>query len=168
MSKKFLLLGYGLCVSICVCSQQITQAVIVPAGDVNATSKMYLEWTLGEPAIETLSSKYQVVTQGFHQPLLRAKARLTIAAPQAEQLTITVLPNPVQNRFKTFIERGTNTRLFLDLSDISGRSLYHTLSTSKVEVIDFDLSPYASGTFILTVRDSKGRVFQTHKIIKAQ
>lgn len=166
MLKKTILVAYTLLMSVIVFSQQLTQAVIVPAGDANKTNNLYLEWTLGEPFIETISSNYQIYTQGFHQPVIKSKNHLATLAGE-QQLKITILPNPVQSVCRTLIEKESDTKLYLDLSDINGRPLYNKVSNSKIEIIDFNLSHYPSGIYVLSVRNAGGNLYKTYKIIKA-
>jgi hypothetical protein len=66
MLRKMFLLAISLSVSIIVFSQPFARNVISPAGDINKTEKISLEWTLGEPLVETITGKKQILTQGFH------------------------------------------------------------------------------------------------------
>ena len=79
-----------------------------------------------------------------------------------------IIPNPVQFMCKSFIKRDNNSLLHLELTDINGLKLFSTVSVAKIETIDLDFSSYTAGTYILTVRDSKGGLFKSFKIIKAQ
>ena len=163
-----MLLTGGLVIAITVFTQQITPAIISPAGDISKSGKLYLQWTLGEPVIETISSRDHLFTQGFHQPFLIVKKPHALLTNGLEQIDIMIMPNPVQFIAKAFIKRQNNSLLHLELTDINGRKLYHTVSYAKVEVIDLDFATYTAGTYILTVRDAKGSLFKTFKIIKAQ
>ena len=147
-------------------AQLVTPAVIAAAGEVSKTPTMSLEWTLGEPAIETVSSKMLILTQGFHQPRLTAKRSAGLSSPE-EKLEVLILPNPVEYLCRAIITRQTTTRLYVELADIHGRKLYTATSTAKVDIIDINFSTYTSGTYVLTVRDAKGSLFQTYKIVKA-
>ncbi len=50
--------------------QHNNQSVIAAAGNISKAGNITLEWTLGEPVIETVSTTLGLLTQGFHQPLL--------------------------------------------------------------------------------------------------
>ena len=168
MLKKIMLLTCGLLLVITGFTQRITPSVISPAGDISKSGKMYLHWTLGESAIETISSKNNIITQGFHQPLIIVKKTHTVFSNGHENIDIMILPNPVQFMCKAFIKRDNNSLLHLELTDINGRKLFNTVSVAKIETIDLDFASYTAGTYILTVRDSKGGLFKSFKIIKAQ
>jgi hypothetical protein len=45
-----------------------SQELICSAGDVFSNSSVQMEWSLGEPAIDTYSGETLLLTQGFHQP----------------------------------------------------------------------------------------------------
>lgn len=167
MLKKTFLLAWCILVSVVALSQRLTPAVITSAGDVNTTNGLYLEWSLGEPFIETISSKYQIFTQGFHQPTVDSKNHSRSLNIPQEEFTITIVPNPVQSVCRALIERKSNTKLYLELSDINGRPLQNKISNSKIEVVDFNLTHYPSGSYILSVRNAKGSLYKTYKIIKA-
>ncbi|MDQ6813117.1 MAG: hypothetical protein M3040_05235, partial [Bacteroidota bacterium] len=46
-------------------AQYSDQSVISAAGDISKSANLILEWTLGELATETVSSKDNMYTQGF-------------------------------------------------------------------------------------------------------
>ena len=167
MIKNSFLLACSLLLSICSFSQQISQAIIASAGDVNTTGRTVLEWTLGEPVIETFSSGNLLLTQGFHQPMLRTKISPVPIGLQKELIVVTISPNPVQNVCRALIKRSSDTDLYLMLTDAHGRLLYNRVSSSKVDAIDFNLSSYASGVYMLTLVNNNGSIYQSYKVIKA-
>jgi hypothetical protein len=85
-----------------------------------------------------------------------------------EAVKITISPNPTESIFKTSIQRESNSRLYVELSDMHGHLLNRKTSNAKIDVLDFNLSSYAAGTYMLTVRNSKGNLYRIFKIIKAQ
>jgi len=165
MLKKVMLLSYALCATLTVFTQQITPTVISSAGDISKTNKLSLEWTLGEPVIETIAASDQMITQGFHQPFLFVKQAAVNDVVQ--QLNVLIIPNPVQLRCRAFIKRQTNAPLHVELANIEGRKLYTSVSKLKDDIIDLDFSSFRSGTYILTIRDADGGLVKTFKIIKA-
>lgn len=168
MLRKMFLLASSLLVSIIVFSQRLAQNVISPAGDIGKTGKVYIEWTLGEPFVETITTKNQLFTQGFHQPMIAVLNQHSPRGTSLEQLKITISPNPAESILKTIIQRESNTRLYVELSDMYGHLLSSKISNAKFDVLDFNLVSYASGTYMLTVRNAKGNLYRTFKIIKAQ
>jgi len=167
MIKKSVLLFCCLCLSIIGITQKFNLSVISSAGDVNKTDKMYLEWTLGEPFIESVSSNKQLYTQGFHQPLKIFNNKFTILTLPPEAYDITILPNPVQTVLQAVIKRETASKLYLELSDINGRALLIKTCIAKNEIIPFNLSSFSSGVYTLSVRNTNGTLYKTFKILKA-
>lgn len=167
MIKKSILLFFSLYISIMGLTQQLSSAVISSAGDVNKTDNLYLEWTLGEPMIESITSNNQLYTQGFHQPLKMTKNRSAKLVVSQEWYDITILPNPVQTICRAVIKRGTISKLYLELSDINGRPLINKTSNAKYEVLDFNLSSFSAGIYTLLMRNADGSLYKTFKIIKA-
>ncbi|MDQ6609909.1 MAG: T9SS type A sorting domain-containing protein, partial [Bacteroidota bacterium] len=95
------------------------------------------------------------------------KNKSTILVLQPEAFDISVLPNPVQTIFRTVIRRETVSKLFLELADVNGRVLLTKTSMAKNEILDFNISSFASGVYILSVRNTSGTLYTTFKIIKA-
>ncbi len=168
MRKKNLLLFCCLCLSLIGKTQQISNSVISSAGNTDKINNLYLEWTLGEPAIETISSNNQLYTQGFHQPMLAATIQHTKVAVKQERYHIIIAPNPVRTIFTAVIERETASKLFLTLSDLNGRPLISKTSDAKLQSIDFNLAAYSSGIYTLVISNASGSLFKIFKIIKAQ
>ncbi len=168
MRKKNLLLLSCLCLSLIGKTQQISNSVISSAGNADKINNLSLEWTLGEPAIETISSNNQLYTQGFHQPMQTAKILHTKIAVTQERYHITIAPNPVRTIFTAVIERETASKVFLKLSDLNGRPLISKTSDAKLQSIDFNLAPFSSGIYTLVISNASGSLFKIFKIIKAQ
>lgn len=66
------------------------QSLISSSGNFIKTETLSIEWSLGEFAINTLSSETIVLTQGFHQPVLTTVNNDYIN----ENFKIRVYPNP--------------------------------------------------------------------------
>jgi hypothetical protein len=168
MRKKIMLLPCSVLAALTAYSQQAMQAVIAPAGDISKTANISLQWTLGEPVIESVVSNNYLLTQGFHQPLLQSKRRLPLVASPPELVSVQVMPNPLQHTCRVFITRQAGTMLYLELSDSHGRKLYTTTATGKIAAVTLDLTAYAAGTYLLSVRDAQGLLYNTSKLIKTQ
>lgn len=167
MIKKNITLFLCLCSSLMGLTQQINSSVISAAGDVNKTSKLSLEWTLGESFVESIFSNQHLYTQGFHQPIKTKTTPLPNVLADQEWNRITILPNPVKTTGKVIIERAGHSQLYLTLSDGNGKTILNRTSNAKYEVIDLNLSGYSSGMYTLFIRTASGSLFKTFPIIKA-
>lgn len=153
--------------SASIWAQRLAPTVIASDGGFRKTSTMSLAWTLGETAVESVSSNGRFYTQGFHQPLLLAKS----FHPGSEKLfagyDIVVAPNPVQSMLNIYIETPQEENLQVFLADILGRNIM-SKETSGKGSFKLDMSPYISGVYLLSIRNSDGHLVRTFKIIKAQ
>jgi hypothetical protein len=96
-------------------SQQLSQQVLVPVAGVSSASTINYSQTIGETAVEIISSPEYIFTQGFQQPGLR----LTNETP-LPGTGIDVYPNPATDKvtIKLF---GDNSREFrIEVINISG------------------------------------------------
>jgi hypothetical protein len=154
-------------ISTSLCAQKLAPTVIASDGGFGKTSTMSLAWTLGETAVESVSSNGRFYTQGFHQPLLLAKS----FHPSTEEIfagyDIVVAPNPVQSMLNVYFETPQEENLQVFLTDILGRNII-SKETSGKGVFKLDMSPYISGVYLLSIRNSAGHLVRTFKIIKAQ
>ena len=73
MRKNTLLLLLGICIAGFARSQQLSPSIIASDGGISKAAGISLEWTLGEPTVESLSTSDRLYTQGFHQPILLVK-----------------------------------------------------------------------------------------------
>jgi hypothetical protein len=75
--------------------QRFEPEVIANDGGNNILGDMQVEWTLGETAIESVTNKDRLYTQGFHQPLIVLSRKNEIVIE--DDIKITAAPNPVEH-----------------------------------------------------------------------
>ncbi|MGZ4033434.1 MAG: T9SS type A sorting domain-containing protein [Bacteroidia bacterium] len=139
-------------------AQSLNPDVIATSGTSFNDGTSQLDWTLGETVTSTLTSGSNMLTQGFHQPNLL----VTSINDPATDYSVTVFPNPtvdhVQLQFKNLKNMVTAEILSSD-----GKLLQSQNINAAGETI-FDMSGYASGTYLLSVKDNSK--IKTYKIIK--
>ncbi len=133
-------------------NQTIERSVVASAGNNVTTETFSMSWTLGEIAVNTLTSVGLVLSQGFHQGNLIIDA-IEGAYPEFHLKTY---PNPVTD--KLIIESSGQNQLY-EIIDVSGRVLNIGFITSNPFELDFTNIP--SGIYFLRVEQKL-----THKIIK--
>lgn len=155
---------------IVVCSsgygQQRTQQVIAAAGGTDHARNISLDWTLGEVAVQTLSTPEKLYTQGFHQPVLVVKA---IASPHtliADNYSINIAPNPVQSVLNILIETSDKTPLRISLVDASGKRILNKSLPGGSQKAALNLTENPAGTYILQVLNTSGELIKTFKVVK--
>lgn len=152
---RFFLTYCALLFALASMAQSIQPSVVNASGGWIASPTASVEWSLGEPAITTISSAQNIVTQGFIQPLLD----LTGTDDFVTGEEITVYPNPVADLllFKT-----SSTRIVsLTVSDLLGRTVLEQAFASEL-----DVQRLPGGIYFIALLDNKSRVLSTFKIIK--
>lgn len=137
------------------------QQVVASSGNSGSTAGYTVDWTLGEPVIETISSPGNILTQGLHQTKLLVTA---ISEMEFPGLEVKVYPNPT-GRFLTIEVIQTGDELiFYEISDITGRKTVLKQLYSNTEEID--MGSYVSGIYFLNVLTRNREYVKVFKIIK--
>lgn len=156
-----LLLSFIFCLlSLHTTAQVIQNDVIVSGGGTSGFGGIKMEFSIGEPVIETFDVTEITLTQGFLQPLL-----IVTSIEKPDMLTgISVFPNPVKAELSIVIPEEFSSQLVCRLFDMTGKMYRKTdlaPGTSTLDMLDC-----ASGNYLLIIFDTEsGRQFQT-KIIK--
>jgi len=154
------------CCVISVGAQTLSPSVISPAGDIDRTNDMSLEWTIGELAVATYFADGQMLTEGFHQPLLSVDL---IFPPGAgtDDLVVTIAPNPVKYTLGIEIIDPQKRILELQLVDAQGRLVEQTKMDAHIQNLEFDMSNYASGFYVLRIIDPASQtLLEAYKVAK--
>jgi hypothetical protein len=139
-----------------ICAQEVVSS----SGSSFKNSTHQLNWTLGEPVIETFVSGQSVLTQGFQQSKLTITA---IGQISENEFKLKIYPNPVSAELTVEIfdfEGIINFSLF----DINGKLLSQKKGEKPIETID--MQPYLQGSYLLKVGSANGDHLQTYKVIK--
>jgi len=152
---RFFLTYCALLFALASMAQSIQPSVVNASGGWIAGPAASVEWSLGEPAITTISNAQNIVTQGFIQPLLD----VTGTDDRAPGEEITVYPNPVKD---LLIFRTSSTRIVsLTVSDLLGRTMLEQAFDSEL-----DVRHLPGGVYFISLLDGKNRILSTFKIIK--
>ena len=143
--------------------QTITPEVLGTAGEQSQVGTTTVTWTMGESLIETISASGNTVTQGFHQPKYSLVA---LESPLLTELGISIYPNPTAGQVFMDIDREENSRLDIQLVDMTGRILGTRSTWMQQEKISFDLSQVAAGYYFLRVIQENGSMFKAYKVSK--
>ena len=147
-------------------AQTLSPTVISPAGDINHIEDISLEWTVGELAVSTFDAKDQMITEGFHQPMLTVE-RIVLPDANEDDLVIRIAPNPVKYSLQIEIADPHERILEFQLIDVQGRLVEHMKMSAYTQNIEFDMSQYASGFYVLRVIDLASQsMLDAYKIAK--
>jgi hypothetical protein len=166
MRKKLFSLLAATCFFCSANSQKLERSIISPAGGSSLTPKYTLDWTMGEFAIETVSSNGKMYTQGFHQPL----QIITTTAPVTRTgiiYNIAMAPNPVLSVLNFSISSVKTVIVFVTIADAHGIIFKQYKVNSANGSLQINMSGLPSGTYTLTVRDGvAANIIKTYQIIK--
>ena len=135
-------------------AQQISPQVISASGAFYSNQYGSLSFTAGEmAAVETFSSEYNILTQGFQQVW---DLGTYITEYPEHDFSFGVYPNPSDGNFDLLIQAENNYHLTVRILNILGKEIqqkefYHQ---RKINIEPFDLSEVAAGIYFvaLTVR----------------
>ncbi|MBC7511686.1 MAG: T9SS type A sorting domain-containing protein [Ferruginibacter sp.] len=148
-------------------AQEKSPSVISSAGDVSKGGGLILEWTLGEPAVETLSTSTALYTQGFHQPVLLVQ-KINKSQDMAAINNIIVYPNPATSVINLQLEKPSTSELVISLIDASGKLVLNNRLSTNSSFLKLNVSNLRTGTYILRIIDLKASAQSDFKIIKTQ
>lgn len=99
-------------------AQIISPSVVNSSGGEIQDATVFVEWSLGEPAIATISNAQHILTQGFLQPNLE----ITGVDDPLFQEEITVYPNPFSSHL--YFQTSSTRIVSLLVRDLLGRQLH--------------------------------------------
>lgn len=151
------------------------QSVISAGGRSQPTAS--IAYTVGESFATTLKSSELWLTQGFHQPCIRVIPLENPELGEESQVgteggtspfgneEILVFPNPVKNRL-TIESPFVLGKLEFILRDPLGKEVTRA-KTQDNEIRNYlDLTGLAAQTYFLEVRDTKGNLLKSFKVMK--
>lgn len=143
-------------------AQNINQEVIASQGSYDISDIMILEWTLGEPFVETLNDKSMIYTQGFHQPTFNNRKNISVETA----FSSVVFPNPTKNSFEILLSNFSEDSFYIQMYDLHGRLFKNQISEVKTSRIKVNVTNLPSGIYLLKIIGNRGTYQKTHKIIK--
>lgn len=167
MTKTFCVFTMMFC-AVAVTAQNTGPSVIASASGSGKTSTLYLNWTLGEIAVETVVSPSLLYTQGFNQPNLLVSTIFTKPlAGEKVIYDISVAPNPVVSTLNFTINSTTEMEVMITVSDVNGKVHLQRKVAAKSSNTQLNFTGLVPGTYILSVRKlSSSQLLKSFQIIK--
>lgn len=157
MKKKISLISVLL---LCALHVQGQQQVVSSAGNFYSNTSGSVSWTLGELAVETLSTANNILTQGFQQ------SRLTITGIGDLPILdyeIVVFPNPVSDHLIIRTDKEQHENLYYQLYDLSGKIiLQNKILESETTVT---VNHLKSAVYLLRIMEGNRQV-RAFKVVK--
>ena len=164
-TKPIALLGAALLMCTLSYAQSIAPQSVNSGGTKMSQSNGSLSFTVGELVVLNLSdSEGNTLGGGF-----TAGATLTtvsIHETDATLLDIKVFPNPTSDLVNIQINHSTIDQVLLTITDLQGKEVYNGKYAGISNVIGINTASYATGTYVLSLKNLKNQVLGTYKIIK--
>jgi hypothetical protein len=144
-------------------AQSTTQAINPGYSDKMLSSSNILNSTIGEPFINTLINKTNVLTNGFLQPL--GLYFLKATGDSLPCLTWKVWPVPANNFVGVYVSKPKDcdaNNLYLFVYDIIGRKIFERIQLEGSNLID--LSTVSNGTYLFVLYGGNKHI-STQKVI---
>lgn len=139
------------------------QSAIIPVGGDSQSSTGSVSYTVGQVAVQTSSNGTVSVVEGVQQPY----EIQTVGVDDYPQITVNavVYPNPTENQIQLHLNGldMLTDGLRANLYDGNGK-LLQTASVIE-EITSFYIGQYATGTYLLELRNGR-RVLKTFKIVR--
>lgn len=141
-------------------SHLLAQTIVANAGGSLSGKGIYMDFSIGEPVIHTLSGSGIILTQGFHQPILLFPDKQN---PSLQDFDMKVYPNPTYDHLIIEHIKGIpDQQVRIEFIDMHGRVLRSNMIGDPRFVLD--VREFASATYLLHII-YKDRKF-VFKIIK--
>jgi hypothetical protein len=135
--KKVLLFSIAAYGSVCM-----AQEVVSSSGESYTNSSGQIDYTIGEPLIETVSDSANQLTQGFHQPVIQ----VTEIGDHFSDTEMVVYPNPTNGSLTIQLNELPNGLKYL-LFDATGKLVMTDEVRQSRSTID--MNGFASGQYVL-------------------
>jgi Secretion system C-terminal sorting domain len=154
-------------------SQDIKQNVIASAGGIAQTDKISFEWTLGEFAVETITTEKNLYTQGFHQPVLMVKSFHSPPKPELtsdllDNYKIVLAPNPAKSFVNVHLSAKKSEKFFLSLYDMNGKEIQSRQVSGTILSVRIEMGSLPSGIYLVNVRNDSGTMRRAFKVVKGE
>ena len=168
--KIVLLILVCLGVSHLLTAQAHYQGVIASDGGSARSDRIALDWTLGEPIVESIYTDDRLYTQGFQQPMLKVVEIQphinSILSPRSAGMEITAVPNPVSSLLILTMQDLPYKEIDIMLSNSTGQLMFsETLGTESGKA-SLDLSELSAGMFFLNLYTKEHELLKVFRIVK--
>ena len=164
-SKPLALLGAAMLMGTMSYAQSIAPQSVNSGGTKMSQANGSLIFTVGELVVLSQSdSQGNTLGGGF-----TAGATLTTVSIQetdAALLDVSVFPNPTSELVNIRINHSNIEQVFVSIADLQGKVVYSGLYAGISNTIGINTSAYATGTYVLSLKNNNNQVLGTYKIIK--
>jgi hypothetical protein len=164
-SKPIALLGAAMLMGTMSYAQSISPQSVNSGGTKMTQANGSLSFTVGELVVlSQTDSQGNTLGGGF-----TAGATLTTVSIQetdAAILDVKVYPNPTMELVNIQINHSTIDQIVVTITDLQGKEVYSGKYAGISNAIGINTASYATGTYILYLKNLNNQVLGTYKIIK--
>lgn len=164
-TKLIALLGAAMLMGTMSYAQSIAPQSVNSGGTKMTQANSSLTFTVGELVVlSQTDSDGNSLGGGF-----TAGATLTTVSIQetdAAILDVKVYPNPTTELVNIQINHSTIDQVVVTISDLQGKEVYSGKYAGISNVIGINTASYATGNYLLTLKNVNNQVLGTYKIIK--
>lgn len=141
-----------------VSAQTIEPSLLTTAGDSFQNETIQLDWSIGELAIETISSANIILTQGLHQAEIEVITNI-----EEDLISISIYPNPASEFISFQTEYHKYPQLKTIIHDGMGKMVLESNINGRDDLLD--ISDLKDGVYYLKIYGN-GTILNTSKLIK--
>lgn len=164
-SKPIALLGAAMLLGTISYAQSIAPQSVNSGGTKMTQANGSLSFTVGELVVlSQTDSDGNTLGGGF-----TAGATLTTLSIQeadASVLDVKVFPNPTSELINIQINHSNINQVVVTITDLQGKEVYSGRYAGVSNVIGINTAAYATGTYLLALKNINNQVLGTYKIIK--
>jgi hypothetical protein len=164
-SKPLALLGAAMLIGTMSYAQSNAPQSVNSSGAKMSQSNGSLSFTVGELVVLNLTdSEGNILGGGF-----TAGATLTTLSIQetdASVLDVSVFPNPTSDLVNIRINHSSIEQVVVCITDLQGKEVYNGKYAGISNTFGINTAAYATGTYVLSLKNLNNQVLGTYKIIK--
>jgi hypothetical protein len=164
-SKSWALLCAVILMGTMSTAQSIAPQSLNSGGSKITQANGSLSFVVGELFVLALTdSEGNTLGSGF-------TAGTTLTTVNIEETNVTLLdlkvyPNPTTELVNIQIKHSTIDQILVTITDLQGKEVYSSRYVGISNVIGINTASYATGTYILSLKNQSNQVLGTYKIIK--
>jgi hypothetical protein len=163
--KPIAMLGAAMLMGTMIYAQSISPQSVNSSGTKMTQANGSLSFTVGELVVlSQTDSEGNTLGSGF-----TAGATLTTVSIQetdAAVLDVRVFPNPTSDFVNIRINYSSIEQVLVSITDLKGKEVYNGKYAGLSNVIGINTVSYATGTYVLSLKNLNNQVLGTYKIIK--
>jgi hypothetical protein len=126
-----------------------------------------LNFTVGELVIKNQTdADGNTLGGGFTNAATSTTTVLSVNTPDKALLNVSVYPNPTNDLLTLDVASTNLSRLVVEITDLQGKTLSSSQYAGISNKIGINTAGYATGTYLLMLKNESGKLLGNYKIIK--